>query len=248
MKVKICGITRLEDAEAAAAAGAWAIGLNHSAASPRRIDLGVAERIGAALRRRLEVAGVFVNAPIDDVVLAAERERLTIVQLHGEEGPSFCAEVKRRTGCKVIKAFRVGSPGDVAAARAFRTDFHLFDAFARGAHGGTGTTFDWELVATRRGGVPALLAGGLDPANVGAAIAAANPWGVDVATGVESAPGIKDGELIDAFMAAAARAGEIQRADRDRRRAIKRVRREVARRSRGGEGAGAAEDAAEGSR
>lgn len=232
MKVKICGITRLGDAEAAVEAGAWAIGLNHSAESARRIDLEVAERIGAALQRRVEVAGVFVNAPIDDVVLAAERERLTLVQLHGEEGPSFCAEVKRRTGCRVIKAFRVRSPGDVAAARAYRTDYHLFDAYAPGARGGTGRTFDWDLVATRRGGVPALVAGGLDPGNVGEAVAAANPWGVDVAGGVESAPGIKDHDLIGAFMAAAGRAGEIQRAERDRRRAIKRVRREVAQRSR----------------
>ncbi len=232
MKVKICGITRLEDAEAAAAAGAWAIGLNHSAASPRQIDIDVAEEIGAAMRRRLEVAGIFVNAPIDDVVLAAERDGLTLVQLHGEEGPSFCAEVKRRTGCRVIKAFRVRSPGDVAAARAYRTDYHLFDAFRAGAHGGTGATFDWDLVATRKGGVPALVAGGLNPDNVGAAIAAANPWGVDVAGGVESAPGIKDHSLIASFMAAAGRAGEIQRAERDHRRALKKVRREVAWRSR----------------
>lgn len=232
MKVKICGITRREDAEAAAEQGVWAIGLNHSAESPRQIDLEVAEEIGAAMRRRIEVAGVFVNAPIDDVVLAAEREGLTLVQLHGEEGPSFCAEVKRRTGCKVIKAFRVKSPGDVAAARAFRTDFHLFDAYARGAHGGTGMTFDWDLVATRKGGVPALLAGGLVPDNVGDAIAVANPWGVDVAGGVESAPGIKDHNLIVSFMAAAGRAGEIQRAEREHRRALKKVRREVAWRSR----------------
>ena len=231
MKVKICGITRLEDAEAAAEAGAWAIGLNHSLESPRQVDLGEAERIGAAMRRRCEVAGVFVNAPMDDVVLAADRESLTMVQLHGEEGPSFCAEVKRKTGCKVIRAFRIKSPGDVAAARAFRTDFHLFDAFARGAHGGTGKTFDWDLVRTRKGGVPALVAGGLDPDNVGEAIVAANPWGVDVASGVESAPGIKDHNLIVSFMAAADRAGVIQREEREHRRAIKRVRHAVKRRT-----------------
>ena len=130
MKVKICGITRLEDAEAAVSAGAWAVGLNHSSESPRQIDLDAAEEVGRRLQRRCEVAGVFVNAPIDDIVLAVERERLTLVQLHGEEGPSFCAEVGRKTGCKVIKAFRVKNPGDVAAARAYRTDFHLLDAFA----------------------------------------------------------------------------------------------------------------------
>ena len=232
MKTKICGITRLEDAEAALDGGAWAIGLNHSPESVRLIDPDEAQRIGAAMKRRCEVAGVFVNATLDDVAAHAEREGLTIVQLHGEEGPSFCAEVSRRTGCRVIKAFRVRSPADVTASRAYRTNFHLFDAYARGRHGGTGVSFDWDLVAGRRGGVPAILAGGLTPDNVGAAIAAANPWGVDVAGGVESAPGVKDHNLLTSFLAAADRAGVIQRAERDRRRALKRVRHAVQRRTR----------------
>lgn len=232
MKTKICGITRLTDAEAAVAAGAWAIGLNHSAQSPRMVDPEEAERIGAAMRRRCEIAGVFVNASLDEVASHADREGLTMIQLHGEEGPSFCAEVARRTGCLVVKAFRVRSPADVTASRAYRTSFHLFDAYARGRHGGTGASFDWDLVAGRRGGVPAILAGGLNPDNVGAAIAAANPWGVDVASGVESAPGIKDHNLIVSFLAAADRAGVIQRAERDRRRALKRVRYAVQRRTR----------------
>ncbi len=232
MMVKICGITRLEDAEAAVEAGAWAIGLNHSSESARQVDLDEAERIGAAVRRRIQVAGVFVNAPMDDVVLAVERENLTIVQLHGEEGPSFCAEVKRKTGCQVIKAFRVKSPGDVAAARAFRTDFHLFDTFAREAHGGTGKTFDWDLLRTRKGGVPAIVAGGLDSDNVAEAIAASNPWGVDVASGVEAGqPGIKDHNRIVSFMAAAQRAGAIQKEQREHHRAMKRVRHAVKRRT-----------------
>ncbi|MEZ5156320.1 MAG: phosphoribosylanthranilate isomerase [Solirubrobacterales bacterium] len=228
MKVKICGITSIEDAEAAVSAGAWAVGLNHSPESPRLIDPAAAEEIGAALKRRCEVAGVFVNAHLDEIVGAAEREALTLIQLHGEEGPSFCAEVHRRTGAKVIKAFRVRSPAEINAARAYRTDFHLFDAYRRGAHGGTGATFDWDLVAGRRGGVPAILAGGLSPENVGEAIAAANPWGVDVCSGVERSPGVKDQNLIVSFMAAAGRAGEVQRAERDRRRALKQVRRAVA--------------------
>lgn len=232
MKVKICGITRLEDAEAAAEAGAWAIGLNHSAASPRQVDLGVAEEIGRALQRRVEVAGVFVNAPMDDIVLAVESERLTLVQLHGEEGPSFCAEVARKTGARVIKAFRVKSPGDVSAARAYRTDYHLFDTFAREAHGGTGKTFDWDLLRTRKGGVPAIVAGGLDPDNVGEAIAASNPWGVDVASGVEAGePGVKDHNRIVSFMAAAERAGAIQKEEREHHRAMKRIRHAVNRRT-----------------
>ena len=228
MKVKICGITRMEDAEAAVSGGAWAIGLNHSPDSPRRIDPADAERIGAAMKRKVEVAGVFVNAHLDEIVDVADRDSLTIVQLHGDEGPTFCAEVYRRTGCKVIKAFRVKSPAEITAARAYRTDYHLFDAYRRGVAGGTGATFDWDLVAGRRGGVPAILAGGLNSDNVGDAIAAANPWGVDVASGVESAPGIKDHNLMTSFFAAAGRAGEIQRDERDRRRALKRMKRAVA--------------------
>lgn len=232
MKVKICGITRMEDAEAAVAAGAWAIGLNHSPASPRAIDPGEAERIGAAMKRRCEVAGIFVNSTLDDVAIAVERAQLTLVQLHGDEGPTFCAEVSRRTGARVIKAFRVRSPEEIIAARAFRVGYHLFDAYARGVHGGVGKTFDWELVRQRKGGVPAIVAGGLTPDNVAEAIAIANPWGVDVAGGVESAPGVKDHNLIGSFMAAADRAGEIQREERDRRRALKQVRREVKSRTR----------------
>lgn len=233
MKVKICGITTLEDAEAAVSAGAWAVGLNHSPESPRLIAPEVAAEIGAALKRRCEVAGVFVNAHLDEVVAAAEGAELTLVQLHGEEGPSYCAEVHRRTGCRVIKAFRVRSPAEVTAARAYRTDFHLFDAYRRGVHGGSGVSFDWELVAGRRGGVPAILAGGLDSDNVGDAIAVANPWAVDVCSGVEHTPGMKDRGRVVSFMAAAELAGERQRAERERRRAIGRARRAIAQERRG---------------
>jgi len=222
----------MEDAEAAAEAGAWAIGLNHSPGSSRLIDPAEAERIGAAMKRRCEVAGVFVNATLDQIVDAADREQLTLVQLHGDEGPTFCAEVARRTGARVIKAFRVRSPEEIIAARAFRVPFHLFDTYARGVPGGTGKTFDWDLLRQRKGGVPAIVAGGLNPDNVGEAIVAANPWGVDVAGGVESAPGIKDHNLITSFMAAADRAGEIQRKEREHRRELKKVRREVKTRSR----------------
>ena len=231
MNTKICGITRLEDAEAAIAAGAWAIGLNHSPSSGRMIDPETAERIGAAVRRRVEVAGVFVNATLDQVVGHAEREHLTLLQLHGEEGPSFCMEAARRTGCRVIKAFRVRSSADVTASRAYRTDFHLFDAHSRRAHGGTGESFDWDLVQRRRGGVPTIVAGGLDPDNVAAAIDATWPWGVDVASGVESAVGIKDHNKIVSFIEAANRAGAAQMATREHRRELKKVRREVERRT-----------------
>lgn len=207
MRTKICGITRLEDAEAAARAGAWAIGLNHWPEGSRLVDDEVAEEIGAAMKRRVEVAGVFVNASLGRIAAAAEREQLTLVQLHGDEGPSFCAEVARRTGCRVIKAFRVRSQAEIRGAAAWRTDLHLFDAHRPGTAGGTGESFDWELMAGRRSEVPAILAGGLTPDNVEEAIAAANPWAVDVAGGVEERAGVKDHDLIERFIAAANRAG-----------------------------------------
>jgi phosphoribosylanthranilate isomerase len=203
MRVKFCGITRAEDAREAARLGAWAIGLIHHDASPRRVDPAVAAAIGAELRRRLEVVGVFVNASLDDVVAAAEDEALTMLQLHGAEGPAFCQEVARRTGCRVIKAFRVRSSADIQAAEAFRTDLHLFDAHRQGTPGGTGESFDWELLAGRSSSVPFLLSGGLDPRNVGEAVAVTRPYAVDVATGVESEPGVKDHDAMAAFFAAA---------------------------------------------
>ena len=202
-RVKICGMTSLEDAEHAASVGAWAIGLIHHPDSPRLVDPAVAEEIGAALKRRCEVAGVFVNAPMDDIVAAAEREQLTLLQLHGDEGPSFCAEAARRTGAKVMKAFRVRSAADVQAAEAFRTDLHLFDTYRKGVHGGTGASFDWGLLAGRRSQVPMVLAGGLTPENVAEAIGVAHPYAVDVVTGVESQPGRKDHAKVEAFIEAA---------------------------------------------
>ena len=155
--------------------------------------------IAAAFRRKCEVVGVFVNPTLDEVAKAVEDEGLTMVQLNGAEGASFCAEAKRRTGLKVAKAVHVASAADVHGAEAFRTDFHLFDRRGKGMWGGTGESFDWELLADRRSEVPLILAGGLTPDNVDEAIAAAHPFAVDVASGVESAPGIKDHGLMAAF-------------------------------------------------
>ncbi len=203
MRVKICGVTRLEDAEAALAAGAWAVGVNHWPEGVRRCPPDVAIEIGAALKRRCEVAGVFVNAPLDEIARAATDEQLTLVQLHGDEGPAFCAEIARRTGCRVIKAIRVRSAADLQAAGAYKTDFHLLDAHAPGPPGGTGESFDWELVARHSSSVPVILAGGLTPENVAEGVRVARPWGVDVASGVESEDGIKDQARVAAFIAAA---------------------------------------------
>jgi phosphoribosylanthranilate isomerase len=201
-RVKVCGMTNLDDAEHAAAHGAWAIGLIHHLDSPRYVQPEIAEEIGAALKRRCEIAGVFVNSTLEEVVDAAERENLTLLQFHGEEGPSFCLEAGRRTGAKVIKALRVTSPADVKAAEAFRVDFHLFDAYWHGIHGGSGKSFDWDLVSKRHSKVPMLLAGGLTAENVADAIGLVKPFAVDVVSGVEAEPGRKDHAKVEAFLEA----------------------------------------------
>jgi phosphoribosylanthranilate isomerase len=211
-RVKVCGMTNLSDATQAADLGAWAIGLIHHRDSPRLVDPAVAEEIGGALKRRCEVVGVFVNSTMDEVIEAAERESLTMLQFHGDEGPSFCAEAARRAGTKVMKALRVRSGADVQAAEAFRTDFHLFDAYRPKLYGGTGESFDWDLLRNRRSKVPMVLAGGLSPENVGEAIAAAHPYAVDVITGVEAEPGRKDPAKVEAFFQAVQRAGKGERA------------------------------------
>jgi phosphoribosylanthranilate isomerase len=202
-QVKICGITRLADAERAAELGAWAVGMIHHGASPRHIDPATASQIGVAMKRkRVEVAGVFVNSTLDEIARAVEDEFLTIVQLHGEEGNDFCQAVARRTGAKVMKAIRVGDSGDVRAAEVYRTDFHLFDAYIPGVHGGTGQTFDWKLLRRHRSAVPMVLAGGLSPENVAEAIEAAQPFAVDVVSGTEAEPGVKDHAKLEAFFEA----------------------------------------------
>jgi phosphoribosylanthranilate isomerase len=203
MRVKFCGITNLDDAAEAVRLGAWAIGLIHFSGSPRCVDDATAAEIAAAFRRKCEVVGVFVNPELEEVDQAVENASLTMVQLNGAEGPSFCAEVARRTGVKVIKAIHVASAADVHAAEAFRTDYHLFDRRGKGLWGGTGQSFDWELLRGHRSEVPAILAGGLRPDNVAAAISIAHPHAVDVASGVEAEPGRKDHAAMAAFFEAA---------------------------------------------
>jgi len=210
MRVKFCGITNLDDAQEAVRLGAWAIGLNHHPESPRFCEPDVAVEISAALRRRLEIVGVFVNPTLAQLAAAAEDEWLTMVQLHGDEGPAFCREAARRTGCKVIKALRVRSAADVRAAEAYRADFHLLDAHRPGTSGGTGESFDWGLLGVRRSEVPLILAGGLTPENVADGVAAARPIAVDVASGVEAEPGVKDHALMAAFLERAQRASGSQ--------------------------------------
>jgi phosphoribosylanthranilate isomerase len=208
-RVKICGITSLADAELAVELGAWAIGMVFYEGSPRRCSLEEAQRITAALHRKVELCGVFVNDSLEQVVKTSEDLGLTMVQLHGDEGPAFCGEVPRRTGARVVKAAQVSGPGDVRDLERYHVDFHLLDARAQAQEkqelrGGTGETFDWSLLSERRSKVPLILSGGLNAENVARAIAATGPFAVDNASGTESAPGKKDEAKLRAFFAAVA--------------------------------------------
>ena len=205
--MKICGITRPDDAKLAIENGAWAIGLIFAEESVRRCDPAVAAEIGETFRRRAEVVGVFVNTPLDELVELADLCHLTALQLHGEEGPTYCAEAGRRTGLKVIKAARVRDKSSVQALRAFRVgvDFHLLDAFVEGAtRGGTGKTFPWELAKTRGAGPPLILSGGVTPDNAAEAVEGVRPFAVDSASGTEAdgAPGVKDPAKVTALIRA----------------------------------------------
>ena len=202
-KIKFCGITTLDDAERAISAGAWAIGLIFWPRSPRRCRRDRAAEIAAAAKRRAEVVGVFVNATLDHVAQTADGVGLTMLQLHGDEGPAYCAEAARRTGCQVIKAARVRGRADVQALDPFHTDFHLLDSYAAGVPGGTGETFSWEIARTHRGpgsGDPVRRA---DPRQRRRTRSPrCGPYAVDVASGVELSPGRKDPEKLSAFAAA----------------------------------------------
>jgi phosphoribosylanthranilate isomerase len=203
VKVKVCGVARLEDAVLAAELGAWAVGMVFYAPSPRCCPRDQAEAIAATLKRRVELAGVFVNASLAEIGRLTDELGLTLVQLHGDEGPSFCGEVARRTGARVIKAARIGGPGALQDLERFHTDFHLLDGHVPGLRGGGGQPFEWELLRGRRSKIPAILSGGLTPENVRSAIDFASPYGVDVASGVEARPGVKDEARLRAFFAAA---------------------------------------------
>jgi phosphoribosylanthranilate isomerase len=206
--VKICGITRLEDALAAAKAGADSIGLNFYAKSPRRIDPARAAEIVRALPEGVEAVGVFVNEPPERVNALAEQAALHMVQLHGDESP----EDAERVHLPVIKALRLRGEEDIAAAERYKVDLYLLDTPSE-IFGGTGQTHDWLLAAKACRRLRAFLAGGLTPDNVAEAVRAVNPYGVDVAGGVESAPGIKDPARIAAFIQAAREAARTVRGE-----------------------------------
>ncbi len=198
-RVKICGITRPEDGLAAARAGAHAIGLVFHPASPRCVDVAQAQAIVAALPPLVSVVGLFVDAGRERIADVLSRVPLDLVQFHGAEPADECQSYGRR----YLKALHVREGVDLAAQAAAYHDAAglLLDAFVPGVPGGSGRAFDWAAVPA---GLPRplLLAGGLDAGNVAAAIRRVRPWAVDVSSGVESAPGIKDAGRIEAFMQA----------------------------------------------
>ncbi len=205
-RVKICGITRGEDARLAAAEGAHALGFIFFSGSPRAIPMEAAAEICASLPPFVSRVGVFVNETAEAIERIAGACRLDALQFHGDEPPDFC----RRFPQKSIKAFRIRGREDLARMAAYDTDAWLLDAYADGVRGGTGRTFDWTLAAgAAEGGAPIVLSGGLHPANVAEAIRAARPFAVDVCSGVELRPGRKDPEKVRAFLRACRRTGDV---------------------------------------
>ena len=198
VRVKICGITRPEDALAACEAGADALGFIFYPKSPRYIPPEDARRIAQKLPPFVSRVGVFVNAPAEEVRRAAQKVGLSAVQLHGDEAPEYCAEIQT----PVVKAFRVLDSADFpyaayqnAGAAAF-----LLDAYDPTRRGGTGKTFRWELAREAARRRPVILAGGLRPGNAAEAARAVQPYALDVSSGVESSPGVKDHGKVRAFL------------------------------------------------
>lgn len=196
-KVKICGITNLEDALKAAYYGAWALGFIFYKKSPRYVSPSKARKIIEALPPFVTPVGVFVNLKERAVRDICKFARIQTLQFHGEETPVYC---KRFKDHKIIKAFRVKEKFfDISDTVKYKVDADLFDTYQEGLAGGSGKTFNWDFVKGRKMGRPFILSGGLNPENIKKAIEAVSPYAVDVSSGVEKSPGIKDPRLIRAF-------------------------------------------------
>ena len=196
-RIKICGITRLEDARMAVEFGADAIGLVFYAPSPRSIDPEQARAIIAATPPFVTIVGLFVDPAPEQVESVLRRCSLGLLQFHGDEAPDFC----RGFGLPYIKAARVRADADLVQylSRYHAAQGWLLDAYHDQLYGGTGEAFDWKLIP-RDLARPVILSGGLTPDNVGAAVRQVRPWAVDVSSGVEAAKGVKDAAKIAAFI------------------------------------------------
>ncbi len=196
-RIKICGITRVEDLKVAASCGADAIGLVFYARSPRHVDIAQAAKLLAALPPFVTAVGLFVDAEVDFVREVLAKVSLDVLQFHGDESPEYCAQFGR----PYLKAIRVKAGVDLiqCAARFNRAQALLLDAHVDGIPGGTGATFDWSLIPQNLP-LPIILSGGLGAENVAEGIARVRPYAVDVSSGVEVAKGIKDMAKVAAFI------------------------------------------------
>jgi phosphoribosylanthranilate isomerase len=197
-RIKICGITNHEDAQVSVAAGADALGLNFYKKSPRYLTISAAAKIAKKLPSFLMRVGVFVNAPESLVLQAIGECGLSMLQFHGDETPEFCTQF----GLMSMKAFRIRGAEALKELPQYPTEAWLLDAYTPKTRGGTGKKFNWELaVEAKKFGRPFFLAGGLTPGNVADAVRRVRPFGVDVSSGVESAPGKKDHQKVRDFIA-----------------------------------------------
>ena len=198
VKIKICGITNLDDALMVVEAGADALGFVFFQGSSRCVSPENAAAIICRLPPFVQTVGLFVNEEVTTVNRVADTCGLDIIQLHGEESPDYCHAVTRR----IIKAFRVKDASSLDTIADYRVTGSLLDTWSPLAHGGTGSTFNWDIAAQAAASRPIILAGGLTPENVAGAITAVRPYAVDVSSGVESAPGKKDAGLVSRFIRA----------------------------------------------
>jgi len=196
VKVKICGMTQLKDAAFAVEQGADAVGFIFYNKSPRSVTMKAARDIILKLPPLVDTVGVFVNESVDRINKIANYCGLDLVQLHGEESPVFCRKIQRR----VIKAFRVKDLQSIKQLEKYSVSGYLLDTFSDNLHGGTGKIFDWNLALPAKKMGPVILAGGLTARNILQAIRQARPYGVDVCSGVEKLPGVKDPEKVRAFL------------------------------------------------
>lgn len=204
VRVKICGITNLVDAQHAADCGADAIGLNFYPGSKRYILPASAAAIVEKVTMRVEKIGVFVNASVDEIIEIEDAVQLDTVQLHGDETPEFIEELRSESDATIIKAVRIGPDFERNDVLRFGADAILLDAFSKDERGGTGETFDWTIASQIVESVDHVyLAGGLTPENVAEAIRVVRPYAIDVASGVETSPGVKSCEKVAAFIKAA---------------------------------------------
>lgn len=196
VKVKVCGITNLDDALQAVDAGADALGFVFYDLSPRCISFETAERIIKKLPPYIITSGVFVNNPASFISSAVEHCGINVVQLHGDEAPEFCNGIKHT----VVKAFRVRDIASIESIRNYSVAGYLLDAYVPGSYGGTGLTFNWETARMAKRYGPIILAGGLKPDNVQLAVETVEPYAVDVSSGVEASAGKKDHAKVSEFI------------------------------------------------